>query len=317
MFSKLVALGFLVFPCVVHGHDIDAIRYLEVDGIVEVSSSGNATIQTPFTLASVGKTMTSVAILRLVSDGVLSLDKSPRNWLPPETVSGLGGLDGITLRHLLNMTSGLPDYLTDDYIEDALADPNGIQNPQTALSYAYGERPMFAPGYDFDYSNTNYVLLGMVLENATGLNYADVMQRHVFAPAKMKSSFVFGSTNLPENFPNGHEDGQHIRDYYEAQGFGDGGVISTAPDISKFYHALFVAKGLLTPLMMKEFKRDIHGVGYGMGIEIEDGTYGHSGGDLGFSTDVRLEIKTGAIAIILIAEADADTAWTFEALQKQ
>jgi len=261
--------------------------------------------------------MTSVAILRLVADGVLSLDKSPRNWLNQETVSGLGGLGGVTLRHLLNMTSSLPDYLTDDYIEDALADPNGVQNPRTALSYAYGERPLFLPGNEFDYSNTNYVLLGMILETATGLSYADAMQRHVFAPAEMTNSFVFGSVALPANFPSGHEDGQHFREYYEAQGFGDGGVISTAPDVAKFYHALFIAENLLTPLMMKEFKRDALGVGYGMGIEIEDGIYGHSGGDLGFSTDVRLEIETGAIAIILIAKGDADTTWTLETLQNQ
>lgn len=258
--------------------------------------------------------MTSVALLRLVADGAISLDDPAARWVSRDIAQGLGGLDGITLRHLLTMTSGLPDYLTDDYIDDALDDPDRVQKPGMALTYAFDEDALFSPGRGFDYSNTNYVLLGLILENVTGQSYATLMERLVFRPAGMTRSFVFGSAALPPTFPNGHEDGQHIRAYYQADGFGDGGVIATASDVAKFYKALFLERTLLPSSLMSEFRNDVLNEGYGMGIEIEDGTYGHSGGDLGFASDVRMDIRSGDISIILVAEAEADTDWTFDRL---
>lgn len=304
----------VLIPGIAFADEPLSVRYLERDGRIEVSGSGAATAQTPFTLASIGKTMTSVAILQLVANNTLSLDDLAQLWLDEDTVSGFAGLDGVTIRHLLTMTSGLPDYLTDDYIDDALADPKTIQNPQTAVSYAYDEDNLFVPGHGFDYSNTNYVLLGIILENASGLSYADAMRYYIFAPAKMVNSFVFGSTNLPVQFPYGHENGRHVRNYYQASGFGDGGVISTASDVANFYKSLFIDQNLLSTPMMHEFTRDIQRAGYGMGIEMENGVYGHSGGDLGFSTDVRIDIASGDIAIVLIAAENADTDWAFEVL---
>jgi D-alanyl-D-alanine carboxypeptidase len=71
------------------------------------------------------------------------------------------------------------------------------------------------------------------------------MQREVFDVVGMPNAFVFGSQPLPASFPDGHENGDHIRDYYQFDGFGDGGVIATAPDVAKFYRALFIDRSLL------------------------------------------------------------------------
>ncbi len=304
----------LCFPMLVQADEPASIRYLERDGVIETMATGAATPQTPFAIASVGKTLTAVAILRLAERGALELDDPVSRWVDPDISTGFGGLEGITLRHLLTMTSGLPDYFDDDFLEDALAAPNAVQNPKTALTYAFPHDRLFAQGTGFDYSNTNYVLLGLVLEQASGRSYAQAMQFDVLTPAKMRDSFVFGSTPLPANFPNGHEYGQHFRSYYEATGFGDGGIISTAADVARFYKALFIEQTLLTPAMMAEFTQDAMDKDYGMGIEIEDSTYGHSGGDLGFSADARIDLETGTIAVILIAQADADTSWTYDIL---
>jgi D-alanyl-D-alanine carboxypeptidase len=312
------ALVFAMLPITAYADSARAIQYFEHRGKIDVVTHGaQVSPSTPFAIASIGKTMTSVAILRLVARGKIGLDDEVRNWLPARIVSGFGGMRGIRLRHLLNMTSGLPDYLTDDYIDDAAADLGHVQNPRTALSYAFGEDALFQPGEDFDYSNTNYVLAGLILEKASGRRYRDVIRREVFLPAGMTQSFVFGSQALPANFPFGHEAGRHERAYYQHQGFGDGGVISTARDIAMFYRALFIEHSLITPAMMNEMIRDPFDENYGLGIDVDGNIFGHSGGDTGFSSDARINVKTGAIAIMLIAKANADTSWTEDVIRRR
>lgn len=316
---RLHGLAFLAFmlPNLAEAADVATIRYLDADGVTSVTVEGPARPDTPFAIASIGKMMTSVAVLRLVEQGKLALDDGVTAYLPTEPLAGLPRLPEVTLRHLLTMTSGLPDYLDDAYIEDALDDPVKVQNPLTALSYAYGERHLFPPGQGFDYSNTNYVLLGLILEDVTGQTYAKALDRLVFQPAGMDQSFVFGSQPLPDIFPSGHEDGAHYRSYYKFDGFGDGGVIAPAPDLARFFRALFVEQSLLTAAMMAEFLHDAFDEGYGMGIEVDGELVGHSGGDLGFSSDARLDRSSGTLAIILSASADTDTDWTFEALGQE
>jgi len=321
MLKALSLTVLYTLPCVVSADEVRLIQYYEHPHGTEILTSGNdVLVTTPFAIASIGKTMTSVAVLRLVEKGQLSLDDDVTKWLPDdmfrEVTNGLGGLSGLTLRHLLNMTSGLPDYLTDDYLDAAIADPARIQNPRTALTFAYSEAPLFQPGSHFDYSNTNYVLAGLVLEKASGLSYSTVIESEIFNPAGMSQSFVFGTRPLPSNFPNGHEAGQHERSYYEFHGFGDGGIISTAKDLASFFRMLFLERTLLSTGMMDELVHDPLNENYGLGIDVEEGVVGHAGGDLGFSSDVRVKTSTGEIAILLIAKSDADTSWTDTVLNR-
>lgn len=286
--------------------DVPQIRYLDRPSGVMVQTEA-ATQDTAFAIASVGKTMTAVASLRRVDRGRLGLEDKAAAWIAPDIVQGFGGLNGITLRHLLTMTSGIPDYYTEDYLEDALDDPDRIQRADIALSYAFGEPQLFEPGTDFDYSNTNYVLLGLILEAETGKSYAGAMQQEVFAPAGMTNSFVFGSRPLPIGFADVPDE---VRRYYQGAGFGDGGVIATAADVAQFYRTLFIDQTLLPSDLLVALTTDPLGVGYGMGIELDAATIGHSGGDLGFTSDVRLHRPTGMIAIELVADEDAETGWT-------
>lgn len=309
--------GFVfLLPTLANAGDVATIRYLDANGLTSVSVEGPATLDTPFAIASIGKVMTSVALLRLVSQGKLALDDKVAAHLPADPLAGLPALSEVTIRHLLTMTSGLPDYLDDAYIADVLTNPVKVQTPLTALSYAYGERQLFPPGKGFDYSNTNYVLLGLILEEVSGQTYAEAMDRLVFRAAGMDRSFVFGSQPLPDIFPTGHEDGEHYRSYYMFDGFGDGGVVAPAPDLARFFHALLVEETLLTAPLMVEFLHDPFEEGYGMGIEVDGAIVGHSGGDLGFSSDARFDRDSGTLAIILSASTDTDIDWTFEALDK-
>jgi len=276
------------------------------------TSSPKITSDTSFPIASVGKTMTAVAVLRLVAGGDLSLEDKTVDWVSPNISDGLPDLDNITIRHLLTMSSGLPDYYTWNYVEDALDDPGGTQLPEAALSYVFDEPLLFPPGTAFDYSNTNYVLLGLILEAASAQSYGSVMETEVFAPARMTDSFVFGTRPLPANFAHSPDHDANVARYYSAQGFGDGGVISTAADLARFYTALFLDRTLLPADLLRIMTTDDLNEGYGMGIEVEDGILGHSGADLGFSSDVRLHPASATIAIELIAAEDAGMGWAFD-----
>jgi D-alanyl-D-alanine carboxypeptidase len=287
------------------------IRYLQTaDGRASYQASDGIGPSTPFALASLGKAMTAVAVLRLVGQGRLGLDDAPQAHLPPDVVAGAILPAGLTLRHLLTMTSGLPDYLDDAFVEDALDAPAKVQTPRAALRYAKGQEALFSPGTAFDYSNTNYVLLGLILEQASGQSFATVLRDQVFDPAGMSGAFVFGSQDLPPDFPQAFEQGQSVRAYYQADGMGDGGVIGSAEDLARFYRALF-AGVLLAPVLFAEFLHDPLQSGYGMGIEIDGALVGHSGGDLGFSADLRMDRDSGDIAIQLVASSDAATDWPY------
>ena len=315
--SKLVRrLGLLLcglLPQVAQADEVQSVRYVVRDGVAQVQMTGaGTTVDTPFTLASVGKAMTSVAGLRLVEQGLIDIDDPVSDYVSDTINDGFGGLNDVSLRHLLTMTSGLPDYYDAIYQRDALRRPDEVQKAAVALSYVFDADRLSAPGEVFDYTNTNYVLLGLVLEKVTGQSYAEVLKALIFDPLEMNDSFVFGSQALPETYPTGHQGQDHVRSYYEADGFGDGGVISTAPDLARFYMAVFMEGSVLSDSMMDVFLTDPTGVGYGMGIGVEGAIVGHSGGDLGFASDVTLDRETGTIAIILSADADADTSWAID-----
>ncbi|MEL7256096.1 MAG: serine hydrolase domain-containing protein [Pseudomonadota bacterium] len=316
MLKTIIVILALAFPTLALGDEVASVRYQSFNGLSTIETTGGATSSTPFAIASVGKTMTSVALLRLVDRGLLGLDDPVRQHLPADVTDGLGGLKGITLRHLLTMTSGLPDYFTDDFMEAALDHPQTIRTPKAAVTFAFHQRPLFSAGTDFDYSNTNYVLAGMIAEKVTEQSYATLIEAEVFGPAGMSDAVVFGHAPLPQDFPSGHEDGEEVRAYYQNTGFGDGGVLASAQDLENFYRAVFLDRSLLSDTMMSELLRDPLGVGYGMGIEVDDQTVGHSGGDLGFSSDIRFHPESGWLALLLIAKGEANTDWPAKTLDR-
>lgn len=316
---RLGLAAFLVFfPSFLWAHDVQSVRFADIGGEIILETEGTGVDERSlFAIASVGKTFTSVAVLRLVERGLISLDAKVAGILPRDDTADLDGMEGVTLRHLLTMTSGIADYYTDDYLDAALDDPARWQSPRAALDFVAGEPALFAPGDGFDYSNTNYLLLGLVLEELTGLSYAAVLDQEVFRPAGMTESFVFGSRPLPESFVTGHSAGGHVRDYYAGQGFGDGGALSSARDLVRFYTALFTERRLLGEASLREMRRDPGGANYGMGLVAAGDLVGHTGGDLGFASDVVMNIATGDVAVVLVGEEDGDTDWAYEIIAGQ
>jgi CubicO group peptidase (beta-lactamase class C family) len=152
--------------------------------------------QTPFIIGSLTKSFTALAVVQLVEDGKVELDAPIQRYLPWFRVADPQASAQITVRHLLNQTSGLPQLSGLRPLADFDDSPDASERQARALSTLELTRPV---GSKFEYSNMNYNLLGLVIEAASGESYEDYIQNHVFAPLQMSHSY----TSQPEAKQNG------------------------------------------------------------------------------------------------------------------
>ena len=162
-------------------------RIVHARGFGSADLSGRAvTQQSPFVIGSVSKTMTALAVMKLVDQGKIELDAPVQRYLPPFRVAAEGAADAITVRHLLAHRSGLSLFEgrrffgSDDTSKEALA--NGVR------SFA-GTDLLAAPGQLFEYSNANYVILGAIIEAVSGKTFEDFIEQDLFAPLGMSNSY--------------------------------------------------------------------------------------------------------------------------------
>jgi D-alanyl-D-alanine carboxypeptidase len=146
-----------------------------------------------FRIASLTKTFTATAVLRLVDQGELDLTATLDTWVP-----GIPNGSSITLTQLMDHTSGIYDYASDPSFVRALqANPAQTWTPQQLVTWATSQPPYFAPGGGYHYSDTNYVLLGMVLQQVTGSPAADVIAGQVVQPAGLGRTGMVSGTAAP------------------------------------------------------------------------------------------------------------------------
>lgn len=198
-------------------------------------------ISSKFELASITKTMTGTAILMLMEQGKLKLDDDVKKFFPDFPY------DGVTICLLLTHRSGMMNYVyfTDDlYRAEHRDQRKGISNKdEMALIAQYKPRPFNKPNARFLYNNSNFMVLGSIIEKVSGQSYADFMQSHIFKPAKMLNTAVYSKAvydKIPVDVV-GHDRGQWR--YSVAQNFldgpvGDKGIYSTVGDLWLFDRAL-------------------------------------------------------------------------------
>ncbi|MGW0613194.1 serine hydrolase domain-containing protein [Streptomyces sp. NPDC002788] len=235
--------------------------------------------------ASITKTFVATVLLQLEAEGRLSLDDTVERWLPG-LVRG-NGYDGnrVTLRRLLNHTSGIANYTDDDtFIHDA-AGPGfpehryDTHTPGELVAIALKHPPRPDPRQAPSYSNTNFVIAGMVIEKATGRTYAQEITRRIVRPLKLRgTSFPGTSPHMPKPHPVGysrlHEEAPdapiHDASEQNMTWLGAAGdVISTSGDLNRFQRALVKGR-LLPPKQMKEMFEEVPaggGLGFGLGVE--------------------------------------------------
>ncbi|MBW4437763.1 MAG: beta-lactamase family protein [Pleurocapsa minor GSE-CHR-MK-17-07R] len=277
-----------------------------------------------FRIGSMSKTFVAVTALLLVDEGVFNLDDAASRWLPDDIIANVANAGTVTIRQLLGMRSGIPDYLeTDEFWEAVDDDPAFVWTPEEALSFAFDLPAMFAPGEDYYYSNSNYLLAELVLENATGQPLHTLMRDRILDPLGLDDTYTQISELLLGGFVDGYEDfdgdgvSEMVSDINDGAGLADGGLISTADDLSIFYLALLRDQTLLSEAGMTEMlsfrddgEGDVYGSGYSLGLTSWTTPFstgwGHSGAVLGFvSTGYYLPALQISV-IVLSADADFD-----------
>lgn len=205
-------------------------------------------VDTRFAIASGTKGLTALAVVSLIEDGRLDLATSARSLLGRDLP--LVG-DDVTIEHLLSHRSGIGDYL-DEEVEHELADylmPVPVHELATTEQYvaALDGHPMkFAPGERFAYCNSGYVLLALIAERASGVPFHDLVQRRVCESAGMRDTAFLRSDELPRCTALGYLmiDGAWRTNVFHlpVRGNGDGGIYSTAADISSLWRAFFAGR---------------------------------------------------------------------------
>ena len=191
------------------------IVYEKYAGKIDLRKPDALTDSTALHVASVGKTFTAVAVLRMVQDNKIGLNDSLTKFFP-----GLP-YPGITVKMLLNHRSGLPNYVY--FIPNSKWDKKTYATNEDVLNFLYNERPKksFTAGTRFTYSNTNYVLLAMIIEKVSGQSFPEYMRDNIFRPLQMNHTYVFTLADSLTATPSfAHNSSYWQNDFLEAT-YGD------------------------------------------------------------------------------------------------
>ena len=280
-------------------------------GYADIATQRNATPDMRYSIGSVSKQFTATAILWLQQQGKLSLDDKVAKYLPELTRA-----DEVTIRQLLSHTSGYGDYAPQDYI------PGWMLKPATAQEILDGwaKKPLeFNPGDRWQYSNTNYVIAGAIVEKVSGMKLFDVLERLVFRPLDMQSAF-----NADQNHNN-----PDVTGYFryalgpqrpapkEGPGwmFAAGELSMTAPDLAKWDISV-MNQTILQPQSYRQMETEVllnNGAGtrYGLGLDISriagHRALEHSGEVSGFVSD-NIVLPDDKEAVVVLTNEDASRA---------
>jgi D-alanyl-D-alanine carboxypeptidase len=296
--------------------DLPESRFLKAAGTADLATMQAVEPDDVFEIGSITKLFTAVLLLQLHEEGVLSLDDSLADWLPALTaVISNGGI--MTLRQLATHTAGLDDYERDLYpLAQMIADPSlltrGFAPNEIVAWVGENKTPLFEPGAPgkWQYSNTGYILLGMVLEAATGQSLSELYAQRIFEPLGLESAVLL------ESVP---QEGQIVSGYnamagsyadltrWNASGAWSAGALAmNAADLASAGHALLdgrLFRDRNTLDLMTDFvSTGDRGAfaGYGLGLaQLQDGTWGHAGGTPGFGSGLIVNPTDETVVVFL------------------
>lgn len=289
-------------------------------GVTDMGTGAKVPVDGQVRVGSNTKTFTAAVVLQLVGEGKAELDAPIERYLPG-LVRG-EGIDGraITVRQLLQHTSGLPNY-TDFMIDDFLkAGGHTYYQPRALLDLALSRKALFAPGTDWSYSNTNYVLAGLLIEKVTGRPLAEQITQRIIDRAGLRHTYFpgVGDESIREAHPRGYHAAQpggplgDITRMDPSWGWAAGQLISTPGDLNRFFSALIGGK-LLRPAELAQMRTTVAipdrtgmepGVRAGLGIistPLSCGglMWGHGGDIPGYTTrnGVTDDGRAAAVAV--------------------
>lgn len=261
----MVAAG---YPGVVAYAARDGRRWQRADGVADQVTRRPARAGDRFRIFSNTKAFVSTVILQLASEQRLDLDDTVERWLPG-MIHGAGN-DGtrITIRQLLNNTSGIYDPTNDP----AFATDRGGHTPAEVLAAAMAHPPLFPPGTAWNYSNTNYILAGMVIQAVTHHRPDTEIAWRILTPLRLThTSFPISDPTIAGPHLHGYDLSHHDVTRFTPSGeWTAGAMISTVDDLARFHRALFTG-ALLPPAQQRDLlttvPTDDASVGYGLGVQ--------------------------------------------------
>ena len=289
-------------------------RQVATAGLANLKTQEPVTEHTRFYIASSGKLVTAVATLQLIQENKVKLKEPVFKWVKGvEGIQELRNIRSVTVEQLLKHRSGLAEYYTEAFGEDADDHQDKRYSLQESLAFAYGEDAEFEPGAEYGYNNTNYVLLGALIEKADNTSYAKAIQRRVFDAVGMPSSTV-GAKPANSGLAHGYEFDRNRPKDLSYTGWnaitGDGAVVTTVGDYEAFLNALFRDAKLLpakTVSSMCKPQVEEPSSGYGMGCSIVDTpwgeAWGHDGSITGFNAETWF-IKSLGITVVFFTNGD-------------
>ena len=283
--------------------------YTQAYGKASLDPQKAATPEMRYSIGSISKQFTAAAILMLQEEGKLSLDDVVGKY-----VSGLTRGDEVTIRQILSHTSGYQDYWPEDYVMTTMLPPATAQS----ILDNWGRKPLdFEPGTQWQYSNTNFVIAGQIVENITGHPLMELLTARVFRPLGMKSVWNSDEVKLTQVDATPyyrHALGPLRRAPKEGRGwmFAAGELAMTPHDLAQWDQRL-IAQSILKPesykQMFTEIKlKDGKGTHYGLGVEVMDRaghrSIEHSGEVSGFVSDNEVLVDDG-VAVAVLTNQDA------------
>lgn len=259
-----------------------------------------------FQIASVTKTMVATIVLQLVEDDELELADSVDSWLPGQVPGG----DRITVEQLLSHRSGLYDFTDSPRFRWI-----NRWGPVDIVRLATTEEPVSAPDTQSSYSNTNYVLLGLLIERITGKDLAEVMQKQIFAPVGMTDTSADTARVTDPPLVRGYDGRRDVTLDDLSSVLAAGGVVSSARDLDAFFDALTGGR-LLTSATFHDMARprgrlvnrqdSEYGLGLGRGETRCNIVVGHGGGLPGFLTEALITEDGERSVVVMVNDAGSE-----------
>jgi len=310
-------------------------EWIGTTGMSNVSSKTPMKSTDKLRIASMTKTFTATVVLKLVDENVLGLNDYISDYLSDDILDKIENADDITIQHLLSMTSGIYDYSNDDDYFDATQTRPSRQAwlPEELIDIIDGKQSSFFPGEGWEYCNTNYILLEMIVQSVTEKSLAQEMRRLIFDPLNMSQTFMelqetqeggFGGLIVRGYDLDNSPDIIDITEENDGLGLGDGGLISDVSGLAKFLTAMFDSKSVLSQSslgLMTNFggyvsikdlddenvKEDAatYGLALGKTITPHGVAWGHDGKSAGFEGEMRYYTDTKVI-LVLLTNAEND-----------
>lgn len=292
-----------------------AVVFDECRGLADRTFGVKNDRQTKFHIGSMNKMFTAVAIAQLVETGKLRWDTTLAEAVPeyPDQAAAAN----ITVWQLLHHTAGLGDIFVPEFFQNR----EKFVNPGDYLDLIARQPKLFEPGQDWSYSNAGYVLLGRIVENASGENYFEYVRRHIFVPAAMTASGWDSQEDVTEKRATGYYKDGAFATAWKAnwmtlpfKGSPAGGGYSTNADLLRFAGALRGGK-LVGPATLQKMFDDAVPMGpgkyaAGFGDRVSHGRHirGHAGGAPGMSANLAMVWETGAAVAVTSNQGDTPTA---------